>query len=90
MDNSLRTSFPRPEEILNLPSTPFQTKGQGTTIHLFGSLQKHSQHSLIREVEGKQFPVYYVSKSLLDAETHYTQLEKLALALITVARKLQP
>ena len=27
---------------------------------------------LIREEESKQFPVYYVSKSLLDAETRYT------------------
>ena len=31
-----------------------------------------------------------MSKSLLNAETLYTQLEKLALALITTARKLQP
>ena len=45
---------------------------------------------LIREEEGKQFSVYYVSKSLLDVETHYTQLEKLAFALITIARKLRP
>ena len=43
---------------------------------------------LVREEQGKQFPVYYVSKSLLDAETHYTQLEKLALALVTATRKL--
>ena len=45
---------------------------------------------LVREEEGKQFLVYYVNKSLLDAETRYTQLEKLILALITVARKLRP
>ena len=45
---------------------------------------------LVREEDGKQFPVYYVSKSLLDAETRYTQLEKLALALVTAARKLRP
>ena len=31
-----------------------------------------------------------MSKSLLDAETRYTQLEKLALALVTAARKLRP
>ena len=31
-----------------------------------------------------------MSKSLLDAETHYTQLEKLALALVTAACKLRP
>ncbi|KAL5577791.1 hypothetical protein UlMin_019490 [Ulmus minor] len=45
---------------------------------------------LVREEESRQFPVYYVSKSLLDAEAHYTQLEKLALALVTAARKLRP
>ena len=45
---------------------------------------------LIREEESKQFPVYYVSKSLLDADTCYTQLEKLALALVTTTRKLRP
>ena len=45
---------------------------------------------LVREEEGKQLPVYYVSKLLLDAETRYSQLEKLALALVTVALKLRP
>ena len=45
---------------------------------------------LVREEEAKQFPVYYVSKSLLDVETRYTQLENLALALVTAARKLRP
>ena len=43
---------------------------------------------LVREEEGKQFPVNYVSKSLLDTKTCYTQLEKLELALVTVACKL--
>ena len=45
---------------------------------------------LIREKEGRQLLVYYVSKSLLDVETRYSQLEKLALALVTAACKLQP
>ncbi|XP_038688375.1 uncharacterized protein LOC119987518 [Tripterygium wilfordii] len=45
---------------------------------------------LIREEESRQLPVYYVSKSLLDAETRYSQMEKLALALVTAARKLRP
>ncbi|KAL5566007.1 hypothetical protein UlMin_029171 [Ulmus minor] len=45
---------------------------------------------LIRKEDGKQLPVYYVSKSLLDAETRYSQLEKLALALVSAARKLRP
>ncbi|XP_057787279.1 uncharacterized protein LOC131004590 [Salvia miltiorrhiza] len=45
---------------------------------------------LVREEDGKQSPIYYVSKSLLDAETRYGQLEKLALALVHTARKLRP
>ena len=45
---------------------------------------------LVREEGRKQYPIYYVSKSLLDAETRYSHLEKLALALIIAARKLRP
>ncbi|KAK0578575.1 hypothetical protein LWI29_012719 [Acer saccharum] len=45
---------------------------------------------LIREEESVQHPVYYVSKTLLDAETRYSRLEKLALALVMAARKLRP
>jgi hypothetical protein len=35
---------------------------------------------LVREENDRQHPVYYVSKALLDAETRYSRLEKLALA----------
>ncbi|KAK0589707.1 hypothetical protein LWI29_017611 [Acer saccharum] len=45
---------------------------------------------LVREEESVQHPVYYVSKTLLDAETRYSRLEKLALALVMAARKLRP
>ncbi|KAK3000492.1 hypothetical protein RJ639_022531 [Escallonia herrerae] len=45
---------------------------------------------LIREEEGKQRPVYYVSKVLRDVETRYTRIDKVALALVISARKLRP
>ncbi|XP_075083395.1 uncharacterized protein LOC142167137 [Nicotiana tabacum] len=45
---------------------------------------------LVREDRGKQSPIYYVSKSLLDAETRYPHLEKLVLALIMASKKLRP
>ena len=45
-----------------------------------------SQHTVsvmvIKVYDGIQMPVYYVSKTLLDAETRYLPLEKVALALI--------
>lgn len=44
---------------------------------------------LVREEEGQQHPVYYVSRSLLDAEKRYPQLEKLALSLVMASRKLK-
>ena len=44
---------------------------------------------LIKEEEQAQQPVYYVSKRLLDAETRYLDMEKLAYALILASRKLR-
>ena len=37
-----------------------------------------------------QWPIYYISKQLVDAETRYPEMEKLALALVIIARKLRP
>jgi len=45
--------------------------------------------ALVREDNGVQKPVYFVSKSLLDAETRYPKLEKLVLALKVTAGKLR-
>ena len=40
--------------------------------------------------DGRQRPVFFVSKSLADAETRYSHLEEAALALRTAAKKLCP
>ncbi|KAL0444230.1 UNVERIFIED_CONTAM: hypothetical protein Slati_2145700 [Sesamum latifolium] len=45
---------------------------------------------LIREEEGRQLPIYYVSKVLNGAEGRYTPIEKMALALVITARRLRP
>jgi hypothetical protein len=44
--------------------------------------------ALIREEDGIQKPVYFVSKALHDAEERYPQIEKLAFALVVASRKL--
>ena len=41
---------------------------------------------LVRQEDTHQFPIYYVSKSLIDAETRYSSMEKLLLALVTAAK----
>ena len=45
--------------------------------------------ALVREEEKVQWLVYYVSKRLLDTETRYPELEKLALALMVTSKKLR-
>ncbi|KAK2998543.1 hypothetical protein RJ639_023122 [Escallonia herrerae] len=45
---------------------------------------------LVREEDGVQKPIYYVSKVLQDVETRYPKIEKIALALIILARHLRP
>ncbi|KAM1794156.1 hypothetical protein ACFX11_034663 [Malus domestica] len=45
---------------------------------------------LIRNDGNVERPVYYVSKALQVAETRYSNIEKLALALVMSARKLRP
>ncbi|XP_013617538.1 PREDICTED: uncharacterized protein LOC106324061 [Brassica oleracea var. oleracea] len=45
---------------------------------------------LIREERGEQKPIFYISKTLLDAETRYPLMEKLAFVVVTSARKLRP
>ena len=42
---------------------------------------------LVRVDSGTQKPVYYVSKSLQEAVTHYLPLEKAILAIIHATRK---
>ncbi|KAK3042740.1 hypothetical protein RJ639_000798 [Escallonia herrerae] len=45
---------------------------------------------LIREEDGVQKPIYYISKVLQDVETRYPKIDKIALALIISARRLRP
>ncbi|KAF8100246.1 hypothetical protein N665_0228s0001 [Sinapis alba] len=45
---------------------------------------------LVREDRGEQRPIFYTSKIFDDAETRYSPLEKLALAVVVASRKLRP
>ncbi|XP_060972480.1 uncharacterized protein LOC115717832 [Cannabis sativa] len=62
----------------------------GEVLSIYLTVSEYSISSiLIREDQGKQYSVYYVSKRLLDAETRYPQMEKLAFALVIASRKLR-
>ena len=62
---------------------------EGETIFLYLAVSNNALSVvLVHDIEGKQHPVYYVSKTLVDAKIRYTQLEKLALALVIAGKKL--
>lgn len=46
--------------------------------------------ALVKEEDEKQHSMYYTSKALIRMETRYTQIENMALALVTAVWKLQP
>ena len=63
----------------------------GETLILYLAVSPHAiSAALMREEDGIQRPVYFVSKRLIDAETRYPEMEKLALALLIASRKLRP
>ncbi|XP_074372209.1 uncharacterized protein LOC141712961 [Apium graveolens] len=63
----------------------------GETLILYLAVSEYSVSAvLVKEEASHQWPVYYVSKRLLDAETRYTNMEKLVYTLILAARKLRP
>ena len=73
-------------------TTPLLSKPLlGEVLLLYLAVSEHAVRAvLVREEGSKQLPIYYVSKALLDVETRYSHLERLALALIVAARKLRP
>ncbi|KAL0302803.1 UNVERIFIED_CONTAM: hypothetical protein Scaly_3021100 [Sesamum calycinum] len=63
----------------------------GETLYLYISSTSQAISSvLVREEDGTQTPIYYVSKLLNGAKCCYPSLEKMALALVITARKLRP
>ncbi|KAL0445412.1 UNVERIFIED_CONTAM: hypothetical protein Slati_2263900 [Sesamum latifolium] len=63
----------------------------GDTLYLYISSTSQAISSvLVREEEGNQTPIYYVSKVLNGAKGRYPPIEKMALALVITTRKLRP
>ena len=57
-------------------------------LFMYLSMSEHAVSAVLLRDQGVQQPVYYISKTLVDAETRYLPLEKLVLALVHATRKL--
>ena len=65
------------------------TPEPGEELYLYLAVSQHAVSAVLVRAEGiKHLPIFYVSKTLLPAETRYLPLEKLALALMMASRKL--
>ncbi|KAK3003569.1 hypothetical protein RJ639_018904 [Escallonia herrerae] len=85
-----QTSFDELKEYLASP--PLLSKPvMGEDLFLYLAVAESAVSAvLVREQDGQQLPVYYVSKVLQGAEQRYPNAEKLAFALLNAARKLRP
>ncbi|KAI5335158.1 hypothetical protein L3X38_025291 [Prunus dulcis] len=75
-----------------LTSPPLLSKpvlGEDLFVYLVVSNSAGSS-ALIEEELGARHLVFYTSKALLEADTYYSNLEKLVLALVASTRKLRP
>ncbi|KAL2231036.1 UNVERIFIED_CONTAM: hypothetical protein Sindi_1698000 [Sesamum indicum] len=74
-----------------VPRASIQYDEEGETLFLYLGVSENAVSSvLVREEGNNQNPIYYVSKMLQGAESRYSEMEKLALALVVTARKLRP
>ena len=78
------------EEIPIVPTTTQPVQAREELYLYIVVSQAAVSESLVREEEGSQRPVYFISKAFRRAEERYPRMEKLAFALVTVARKLKP
>ncbi|KAJ9560504.1 hypothetical protein OSB04_005664 [Centaurea solstitialis] len=63
---------------------------EGESLQLYLAVSNNAVSAvLVREGDQHQQPIYYISKSFLDAETRYTSMEKHLLGLVTAAKKLR-
>ena len=64
------------------------TPEPGEDLFMYLSVSEHVVSTMLLKDQEVQQPVYYISKTLVDAETRYLPLEKLVLALVHATRKL--
>nr|XP_025616499.1 uncharacterized protein LOC112708784 [Arachis hypogaea] len=89
-DEKCEEAFLSLKHLLSKPPV-LQKPKLGDTLYLYLSVTEMTVSSvLVTETNKDQQPVYFVSKTLQNAELRYPKLEKLVLAIIFSARRLRP
>ena len=66
--------------------------GASETLYLYLAMLEVSISAILfkEDKDQKHRPIFFVSKSMSEVETHYTRLEQAALAFRVAAKKLRP
>ncbi|PKA59835.1 RNA-directed DNA polymerase like [Apostasia shenzhenica] len=87
--NNKGGQYHRTEEISYI--IPDISGAKGVVLSLYLGVSNTTVSAVLMDDDkGVQHPIFYISHILLDAESRYPTLEKLALALLVTARKLRP
>ena len=87
---NMKRLFKRLKEHLGSPPLLSKPK-EGEVLIVYLAVSDYAISAvLVREEGDIQYPIYYVSKRMLDAETLYTNMERIAYALILASQKLMP
>ena len=88
--NECQKAFEDLKKYLSSPPLLSPSK-PGEELYLYIAVSQAAvSPTLVREEEVSQQPIYFISKAFRGAEERYPQMEKLAFALVTAARKLKP
>ncbi|KAL0384983.1 UNVERIFIED_CONTAM: Transposon Ty3-G Gag-Pol polyprotein [Sesamum radiatum] len=88
--NRFISSLRKPEKVPHFTTTLDKAETRRNVVPIFGDIRGAVSAVLVRGEAREHQPIYYVSKTLQGPEERYPQIEKLALALVTAARKLRP
>jgi len=80
------------KELKNFLASPpvIQKPLLGQPIMVYLSVSREAVSSvLVQEVNGEQWPIYFISRTLQEPEMRYQMTEKITLALITAARRMR-
>ena len=90
MDGRVQQAFEDLKVYLSSPPLLSPSRPEKKLYLYLAVLQAAVSIALVREEDGSQRPVYFTSRAFQRAEERYPQMEKLAFALVTAARKLKP
>ena len=83
----MQQGFSRIERIFDASTNDDSSRTWRGFVHVSLSVRTCCERCALRD-QGVQQPVYYISKTLVDAVMRYLPLEKLELALVHATRKL--